>query len=237
MPQETRLIDMLRGPDPDIGRIINSFVGRFNASYGTPGTDSWDLTKEDWERYEFLGDRVLNLIVAQSLFTIRDPVMDEGEMTRVLGEAVANRALDALMRRYDPEVFSRLIPAAISRQNTYGKRITGGAFEAFIGALYCEFGLDEVTGFVMAVMRDALNDDNPNRNAIGRLQEFYQKRGETLPEYREISRKGPDHKPSFTVKIVAADGMLFEGKGPSLADAKKDAAQRALEKVSKKMAN
>ena len=116
---------MLRGPDPDVGRIINSFVVRFNASYGTPGTVSWDLSKEDWQRYEFLGDRVLNLIVAQSLFTVRDPVMDEGEMTRLLSEAVANRALDALLRRYNPGVFTRLIPAAIGRQNTYGERITG----------------------------------------------------------------------------------------------------------------
>ena len=179
-PQETRLIDLLRRPDPEVGRIINSFVERFNISYGTPGTVSWDLTKEDWQRYEFLGDRVLNLIVAQSLFTVRDPVMDEGEMTRVLSEAVANRALDALVRRYEPGVFTRLIPAAIGRQNSYGERITGGAFEAFIGSLYCEFGLDEVTGFVIAVMRDALNDDNPNRNAIGRLQEFYQRRGKVF---------------------------------------------------------
>ena len=144
---------------------------------------------------------------------------------------MANRALDALLRRYDPEVFTRLIPAAIGRQNTYGERITGGAFEAFIGALYCEFGLDEVTGFVMAVMRDALSDDNPNRNAIGRLQEFYQKQGLALPEYREIRRKGPDHKPSFTVQVVTSDKQSFEGTGPSLADAKKDAARKALEKV------
>ena len=107
----------------------------------------------------------------------------------------------------------------------------GGAFEAFIGALYCEFGFDEVTGFVMAVMKDALNDDNPNRNAIGRLQEFYQKRGEVLPEYRETCRTGPDHKPLFTVKVVTADGASFEGTGCSLADAKKDAARKALDNV------
>jgi ribonuclease III len=236
-PQETRLIDLLRGPDPDVGRIIHSFVERFNYSYGTPGAVTWDLTKEDWQRYEFLGDRVLNLIVAQSLFTVSNSVMDEGEMTRVLSEAVANRALDALLHRYSPDVFTRLIPASIGRQNTYGERITGGAFEAFIGALYCEFGLDEVTGFVTAVMCGELNGDNPDRNVIGRLQEFYQKRGEALPEYHEISRTGPDHRPVFTVKVVTPGGVSFEGTGTSLSDAKKDAARKALETVPEKGAD
>jgi ribonuclease-3 len=233
MQQETRLIDLLRGPDPDVSRIINTFVERFNASYGEPGTIPWDLTKDEWQRYEFLGDRVLGLIVAQSLFTMRDPVLDEGEMTRVLSDMVANKALDAFLRRYDPGVFTRLIPAAIGRQNTYGERITGGAFEAFIGALYCEYGLDEVTGFVMAIMRDTLVHDNPNRNAIGALQEFYQKRGMDLPKYREISRSGPGHKLHFTVEVVTADGKTSEGNGLSLADAHQDAARKALETILK----
>jgi ribonuclease-3 len=167
--QETRLIDLLRGPDPDVSRIINTFVERFNATYGVAGTIPWDLTKEDWQRYEFLGDRVLNLIVAQALFTIRDPVMDEGEMTRALSGAVANRTLDTFLRRYEPGVFTRLIPPAIGEQRTYGERITGGAFEAFIGALYCEYGLDEVTGFVTGIMGDTISCYNPDGNAIGNL--------------------------------------------------------------------
>jgi hypothetical protein len=110
MQQETRLIDLLRGPDPDVGRIINTFVERFNASYGVSGMIPWDLTKDEWQRYEFLGDRVLGLIVAQSLFTMRDPVLNEGEMTRVLSDMVANKALDAFLHKFDPEVFTRLIP-------------------------------------------------------------------------------------------------------------------------------
>jgi ribonuclease III len=236
MQQKTRLIDLLRGPDPDVGRIINTFVERFNASYGVPGMIPWDLTTDEWQRYEFLGDRVLGLIVAQSLFTMRDPVLNEGEMTRVLSDMVANKALDAFLRKYDPEIFTRLIPPAIVRQNTYGERITGGAFEAFIGALYCEYGLDEVTGFVIAIMRDALVHDKPNRNAIGALQEFYQKRGMALPDYREIARSGPAHKLHFIVEVVTADGKTFEGTGLSLADANQDAARKALHEIPKKPA-
>jgi len=182
------LIDLLQSPYPDFNRIIDTFVTRFNAVYGIPGADRWDISKEDWQRYEFLGDRVLNLVIAQSLFTQRDAVLDEGEMTKILSGVVSNRALDALTRQHEKEAFTRLIPQSIGEQNTYGERITGGAFEAFIGALYCEVGLDDVAFFVNAIMRDALDKYNPRQNAIGILQEYFQKRNEPLPVYEETSR-------------------------------------------------
>jgi len=144
------LIELLHCPDPDVNRIINTFVTRFNAAYGIPGADRWDISKEDWQRYEFLGDRVLNLIVAQSLFTQRNAMLNEGEMTKILSSIVSNRALDALTRRHEEQAFTRLIPKSIGEQGTYGEKITGGAFEAFIGALYCEVGLDDVAFFVNA---------------------------------------------------------------------------------------
>ena len=96
----------------------------------------------------------------------------------MLSDIVSNRALDILSHRYDQEVFSRLIPLAIGEQKTYGERITGGAFEAFIGALYCEVGLDDVTFFVAVILEDVIDEFNPRENAIGLLQEYFQKRGE-----------------------------------------------------------
>ena len=128
------LIELLRCSRPDILRIVSTFVTRFNAAYGVPGREQWDITNAEWQRYEFLGDRVLNLIVAQTLFTQRDSVLSEGEMTRILSSVMSNRALDGLIHQYG-DAFARLIPASIAEQNTYGERVTGGAFEAFIGAL------------------------------------------------------------------------------------------------------
>ena len=225
------LIELLYDPKPDVNRIIDTFVSRFNAVYGNPEAVRWDISKEDWQRYEFIGDRVLNLIVAQSLFTRRGTTLNEGDMTRILGSAVSNRALDTLSRRYDREVFARLIPPPIGEQKTYGTRITGGAFEAFIGALYCEVGLDDVTFFVNAVMKDIIDEYNPRENAIGILQEYFQKRGEHLPVYRETSRTGPDHRPLFSVTLRIADGRTFEGSGTTLPDARRDAAQKALDSI------
>jgi ribonuclease III len=225
------LTGILGDPDPDVNRIIATFVSRFNAVYGNPAAVRWDISKEDWQRYEFLGDRVLNLIVARALFTRREGTLDDGEMTRILGSVVSNRALDLLSKRYDNEIFSRLIPRSIGEQETYGAKITGGAFEAFIGALYWEAGLDDVTFFVTTVMREIIDAYNPLGNTIGLLQEYFQKRGEHLPEYEETSRAGPDHRPHFSVRVHIADGRMFDGSGPSLPDARRDAAGKALDGI------
>lgn len=224
------LIELLYCSDPDVNRIIDSFVTRFNAAYGIPGTDRWDITKEDWQRYEFLGDRVLNLIIAQSLFTQRDSVLDEGEMTKILSGVVSNRALDTLTRKHGALTFTRLIPKSIGEQKTYGERVTGGAFEAFIGALYCEVGLDDVAFFVNAIMEDALKSFNPNQNAKGILQEYFQKKDKSaVPEYRESMKTGPDHKPVFTCQVFYQNDLLGEGIGPSKPLAEQAAARHALE--------
>jgi ribonuclease III len=227
------LIELLHSPDPDINRIINTFVTRFNAAYGIPGSDRWDITKEDWQRYEFLGDRVLNLIVAQSLFTQRNEMLDEGEMTRILGSLVSNRALDTITRQHGKKTFTRLIPGVIGEQNTYGERITGGAFEAFIGALYCEVGLDDVAYFVNTIMADALSRYNPDENAIGLLQEHFQKKFKSVPSYRQVGCDGPVHKPVFTYQVLSGNTVLGEGSGESIQQAQQAAARRALDGLRK----
>jgi ribonuclease-3 len=225
------LLDLLRSPHPDLALVIDAFVTRYNSAYGTAGSGRWEISKEDWQRFEFLGDRVLNLIVAQTLFTQRDAVLDEGEMTRMLSSVISNRGLASLTQRYGDAPIARLIPPVIGRQETYGPRIMGGAFEAFIGALYCEVGLDDVAFFVNALINDVLEAYDPDENAIGLLQEYYQKQGGDLPVYEEVSREGPDHKPSFTVTVRTADGGIFYGTGPALANAKQAAARKALERI------
>jgi ribonuclease-3 len=229
-PEES-LIDLLYDSTPDVNRIIDTFISDFNRVYGDPCAERWDITRDDWQRYEFLGDRVLNLVIAQVLFTWREGVLNEGDMTRMMSDIVSNRALDILSHRYDPEIFTRLIPLAIGEQNTYGERITGGAFEAFIGALYCEVGLDDVTYFVTVIMEDVINEFNPRQNAIGLLQEFFQKRGEERPIYEETARDGPHHKPQFSVRVRIPGGRSFDGAGPSLSDARKEAAKKALDGI------
>jgi len=229
----TTLLELLYDPEPDVNRIVDTFVSRFNAVYGDPASSRWDISKEEWQRYEFLGDRVLDLIIAQSLFTRREGLLNEGEMTRILGSVVSNRALDALSRRYDKAIFTRLIPEPIGEQETYGERITGGAFEAFIGALYCEVGLDDVMFFVTAIMKDIIDEYNPRENAIGILQEYFQKKFHSVPTYRQVERTGPDHKPVFIYQVLFNNEVLGEGSGESIQQAQQAAAQQAVQKIDK----
>ena len=228
---QVSLTDLLHDQRPDVNRIIGTFVSRFNAVYGNPASARWDITKEDWQRYAFLGDRVLNLIVVQSLFTRREGALNKGKMTRILSHVVSNRALDLLTKTFDTAVFSRLIPAAVGEQETFGERITGGAFEAFIGALYCEVGLDDVSYFVMTILADSIGSSDPDRNAIGMLQEYFQKKYRSLPTYRQMKRSGPDHKPVFIFQVLFDNEVLGEGTGESIQQAQAAAAQKALDNI------
>lgn len=228
-----RLIDLLRAPVPDLDRIIATFVACYNKSYGTSASISWDISLEDWERYEFLGDRVLSLIVAQALFSHRLQAFSEGEMTQNMEGIVSNSAIDRLVKCRAAATFSLLIPSVIAIQNTYGERITGGAFEALIGALYCEFGLDEVAGLVNAIMGDRIRDCRPDENPIGALQEYFQKKTSQVPEYRETDRTGPDHRRMYTCEVLFGGEVLGKGHGRTLQHARKAAARLALEHIRK----
>jgi len=135
------------------------------------------------------------------------------------------------MPTLEKKTFSRLIPAVIRNQGAFGPRITGGAFEAFIGCLYCEFGLDEVAGLINTILTAELNSLNPDENAVGRIQEYFQKQFNTLPEYRKISRIGPEHKPEFTYHVFYSHRLLGEGSGESIQAAKQAAARDALAKT------
>lgn len=227
----TSLIDLLRVPSPDIDRIIETFVPRYNAAYGNPVMERWDISKEDWQRYEFLGDRVLNLVIAQSLFSRMDMPLDEGEMTKILSWAVSNRSLDTLISRRTQGAIEQLIPLAIGGQNTYGERVRCGALEALIGALYCEVGFDEVAVLINNLFFDCLKNYQPDTNAIGDLNEYCQQRSLPLPVYEKVIREGPDHRPLFTYRVRLEGNRSFMGTGSSVADAKQDAARHALDEM------
>jgi dsRNA-specific ribonuclease len=150
-------------------------------------------------------------------------------MTRVLSSIVSNQALDALSRRFNRAVFSRLIPKPISGPDSFGRRITGGAFEAFTGALYCEFGLDDVTFSVTAIMTDISTSIIAGKIPPGSSR-IISRIGENTP----LSTQGPpapDHEPFFTVRVRLSGQESFEGSVPSLAEARKAAAQKALDSI------
>jgi ribonuclease-3 len=176
-----------------------------------------------YERLEFLGDRVLGLIVAEHLFSA-EPPLPEGEMTRAM-EFLKNENLGAWIRQ------SGFFPEGIIRLGA-GTPLTPGiladVFEAFTGALYCDRGLDAAKTIVLGLLGGEIDAFDPSGNFKGRLQEYCQQQGSGMPVYQVIARAGPDHAPRFSIRVLVDGRMAGEGTGRTKTEAEQEAARRAL---------
>ena len=103
---------------------IGEFIKILNAGVPapSPSSEKWIISNDEWQRYEFLGDRVLNLVAAGYLYNLA-PAEREGDLTKRMG-VVSNESLAEIINRRDWDV-SRLIPDSIGQQKTYGERVKG----------------------------------------------------------------------------------------------------------------
>jgi ribonuclease-3 len=184
-----------------------------------------DLDWEDNERLEYLGDAVLDFSLAEYLF-LTLPNAAEGELT-------AMRA--ALVRRETLARFAAQLGIGRALFVGHGEAETGGrerpvtlcaAFEALVGALYLDQGLDSVCDFVMPLVErefEYARAESAGKDPKSRLQELAQGRLGLTPRYRTASAEGPDHAKVFRVQVIVGETICGEGEGPS----KQAAAQRA----------
>ncbi len=183
--------------------------------------------RADNERLEFLGDRVLNLIVAEYLFSCYE--MDEGAMTGRM-EVTRNRNLARIIKDLDIG-FEYLILVGTGQKKTPG--IVADAFEAFIGALYLDCGLLETRRIVLDLVRDEIRSFSPDRNYKKKLQEYLQKSRRPLPVYELAERSGPDHGPVFMYRVWVGDTVLGTGTGLTKTEATQNAAKSAFDLIKK----
>lgn len=184
------------------------------------------------ERLEFLGDRVLGLIVAEELHR-RFPDDPEGELTRKLHALVrwesCARAGEAA------GLWDHLILSNSVGEGDRGRgQIVGSACEAVIAALYQDGGLDAARAFVDRYWGDQIaNLGQDMRDAKTALQEWAQgRRGQTgAPAYALVRRDGPDHAPHFVIEVRVSGLDPVRGEGGSKRQAEQDAAKKMLEKV------
>lgn len=161
------------------------------------------------ERLEFLGDRVLGLIVAEMLLD-KFPAENEGHIGRRFAELVRAETLTRVGRTVG-------IDAAL---NYAGKEANDGivadAMEAVIAALYLDGGQPAASRFIARHWSPLIRtSDAPPRDAKTALQEWSQARGLGLPAYRDIARDGPDHDPLFTVEVAVSGSEPVRGQGNS----------------------
>ena len=184
------------------------------------------------ERLEFLGDRVLGLVIAERLHHIY-PEDPEGALALKLNALVRKEAcVNAAVAAGLPE---HLVLAS-SEASSGGRQkavILAGACEAVIAALYLDGGIDAARRFVDRFWAEAFSAlRHDMRDAKTSLQEWAQGHGaKTGPGYRVVKREGPDHDPRFVVEVTAAGEARAQGSGRSKREAEQAAAKALLSRL------
>jgi ribonuclease-3 len=161
------------------------------------------------ERLEFIGDRVLGLIMAEWLAE-RFPREQEGELGRRLAFLVSQPVLAGVAETAGVEASLSVSPGEAKAGVAKRATVLADALEATLGALYLDGGLDAARNFVRRAWNDAMTvQADPPKDAKTALQEWAQKRGLELPAYEITGRSGPPHAPEFTVTVtVGANDAL-----------------------------
>ncbi len=186
------------------------------------------------ERLEFLGDSIVNMMVAEVLFQ-RWPKADEGALTRARAELVREASLATIARTLELGARMTLGPGEMKSGGHRRDSILADALEAVVAAIYLDAGFEGCRAVVLPWFEESLASlpvGKPGKDAKTRLQEWLQGRQRALPSYELVSESGEDHAKLFTVSCTIADPTLSaEGDGSSRRNAEQAAALGVLEKL------
>jgi ribonuclease-3 len=186
--------------------------------------------RETYERLEFLGDRVLGLVVAKWLYE-RFPSEPEGKMSRRYNALVARETCADVGRALDIPRHIRLGKQAREDHANLSDNVVGDVTEAMLGAIYLDGGIDRAEAFVRAHWAPFL--DGQQRAPVhpkSALQEIAAEKKLGVPVYEQVSRYGPHHAPRFRVKVSLGRHGEAEAEGDSKQEAETAAAAMLLEK-------
>ena len=188
-------------------------------------------TRDDNERLEFLGDRVLGLVMAEALL-LNDKEASEGLLAPRFNALVRKETCADVAREID---LGKVLKLGRSEMMSGGRRkqaLLGDAMEAVIAAVYRDAGFEAARKLILRLWNtriDTVSDDA--RDAKTALQEWAQARGLTPPDYVETARSGPDHAPQFTIEARLSNGTSASAVAGSKRQAEQAAARALLEQV------
>lgn len=185
------------------------------------------------ERLEFLGDSILNLVVAEYLY-YNYTNADEGELTKMRSRLVNRGALATYARAINLWDFLLLSSSASQTSGQGSDTILADAFEAILGAMYLDSGFTQIRRFIENCINNALeanliNVEDTNYKSI--LLEYAQSKGYGPPKYTTVQIEGPDHDRLFTVEVIVNNLSCGTGKGKNKKAAEQQAAAIALKKL------
>lgn len=190
-----------------------------------------EATQDHNERYEFLGDAVLELVITDFLFH-KFPEKPEGELTAVRAALVNTLSLSDAAAQMGINEFLLLSKGEERDTGRARQYILANTFESIIGALYLDQGYDAAKEFIAAHLFDRTERIIEKRlwqDAKSRFQELAQEHVSVTPSYETLSQTGPDHDRVFTVGAFLGNEKVAEGKGRSKQEAEQAAAERAIE--------
>jgi len=212
-----------------LGRTLKAFEGRIGHEFAKPALLNEAIThasmssanRDDNQRLEFLGDRVLGLVMAEALLDL-DPTATEGQLAPRFNALVRKETCADVARAIDLGEVLRLGRSEMISGGRRKQALLGDAIEAVIAAVYLDAGFDAAKALVLRLWGDR----------IGRvetaLQEWAQARGLKPPVYAQVARTGPDHAPIFTIEAQLANGARADATAPSKRQAEQAAAKTLL---------
>lgn len=188
-------------------------------------------TRPDNQRLEFLGDRVLGMVMAEALLAA-DPAATEGRLAPRFNALVRKETCADVAREID---LGEALKLGRSEMLSGGRRkeaLLGDALEALIAAVYLDGGFDAAKALVLRLWGPRIGAvDSDARDAKTALQEWAQARGMPPPGYTEAGRSGPDHQPVFTVEVTLENGERAEAQAGSKRIAEQHAARALLTRL------
>lgn len=193
-----------------------------------PSVDTTRQAGRDYDRLEFLGDRVLGLIVSSRLFA-RFPEADAGDLAVRFNALVRKETVAEVAQAIDLGSFLWLSKSESQGGGRAKPAILANALEAVIGALYLDGGLPAAEVFVDAHWSERVQQtSHAIKDAKTRLQEWAQKDAMPPPTYNIVEQSGPPHDPVFTVEVSVADQPPMRAEGKSRRAAEQAAAAAVL---------
>jgi ribonuclease-3 len=225
LPITTIVLPTFRNPALLERALTHSSYANEQTPGGVPFADN--------ERLEFLGDAVLDFIAGAWLYD-KFPEYDEGRLTSMRAALVRVSTLADFARQLGLPDHLKLGKGEIDTGGRNRANILGDTFEALLGALYLDQGIEAVRDFLVPLLEQttpAIMQANLDRDAKSRLQEWSQGTLGVTPRYKLTATEGPDHAKMFTVEVRLGDRVAGVGSGSSKQVAEQIAAREALERA------
>ncbi len=223
--QWQNIADQLGLPDIDLHLLRQAFA---HSSY-VPEHQPEEIHSN--ERLEFLGDVVLDLIIAEHLYT-EAPDLAEGQLTQIKAQVVQERTLAQVAHQLKLGEYLLLSQGEADSGGRHKSKLLADAMEALIGAIYVSLGLEAACQFVLdklgPLLAEGQSSDPLRHDHKSHLQELIQAHTKQTPAYIMVAANGPPHDRTFIAEVRFGDLVLGEGSGPSKQDAEQAAAREAL---------